>query len=71
MTSGIDVLHDVDLLRENDRAGLLPAAATIGAQVRSLAPQLAALPSPERPNVACTWCGSGVARSRVRSARSW
>ncbi|WP_353648187.1 hypothetical protein ABLG96_15190 [Nakamurella sp. A5-74] len=60
MTSGIDVLHDVDLLRERDRAGLLPAAATIGAQVRSLAGQLESLPAPDRPR-AFVIVGSQVA----------
>ncbi|MEJ7651215.1 MAG: hypothetical protein WKF57_19555 [Nakamurella sp.] len=60
MTSGIDVLHDVDLLRERDRAGLLPAAATIGAQVRSLAGQLESLPAPDRPR-ALVIVGSQVA----------
>lgn len=60
MSSGVDVLHDVDRLRDRDRAGLLPAAATIGAQVRSLAGQLENLPAPDRPR-ALVIVGSQVA----------
>lgn len=44
-----DLLHDPAGLVAADRAGLLPAAATAGAQLRALADQLSLLPEFDRP----------------------
>ncbi|MDQ6659194.1 MAG: hypothetical protein M3Z00_13410 [Actinomycetota bacterium] len=50
MTGGVrELLHDPAGLIAADRAGLLPAAATAGAQLRALAEQLKLLPPFDRP----------------------
>lgn len=59
MSSGAELLHDPAGLLAADRARLLPAAATAGAQVRAVADQLSQLPALDRPR-ALVIAGSGV-----------
>lgn len=63
-----DLLHDPAGLVAADRAGLLPAAATAGAQLRALADQLALLPELDRPRALLVVGSSAAADAALLEA---